>query len=329
MANGTNPAEKWQPVRISWQALRSGAGGIPAESRPSDWCNCPRNQHANLKLRITAMISRKRWTRTTLIFGGAATWGLLLISCVMSDRTMLAPPKIAGADFVGNKACVECHEDQTSHFAGSTHSKVALADSKVGDTGCEACHGPGSLHVKAGGSKNTIVNPRKSPEACFDCHVDKRGQFSLPSSHPVMSGKVTCVDCHDVHEGKAVRGTADALEGENDTCTKCHTAQKGPFIFEHSAMREGCVACHNPHGSVNQKMLVARDANLCLRCHLVRPGVPNNGEINANSIRSTTVNGVKVASSENHNSRLQQGTCWVAGCHEAPHGSNTNNHMRR
>jgi len=24
-----------------------------------------------------------------------------------------------------------------------------------------------------------------------------------------------------------------------------------------------------------------------------------------------------------------QGTCWVAGCHEAVHGSNVNNHMRR
>jgi predicted CXXCH cytochrome family protein len=94
-------------------------------------------------------------------------------------------------------------------------------------------------------------------------------------------------------------------------------------------MREGCVACHQPHGTVNQKMLVARDANLCNRCHLEKPGVPNAGEINANSIRSAVVNGVKVASSENHNSRLQQGTCWISGCHETVHGSNVNNHFRR
>lgn len=42
---------------------------------------------------------------------------------------------------------------------------------------------------------------------------------------------------------------------------------KGPFVFEHDAMREGCQTCHNPHGSVYDKMLVADQTNLCLRCH--------------------------------------------------------------
>ncbi|MBM3853153.1 MAG: hypothetical protein FJ399_08345 [Verrucomicrobia bacterium] len=233
---------------------------------------------------------------------------------------MVAPAKIPGADYVGSKQCTECHEEQTSHYAGSTHSKIAIADAKVGDVGCESCHGPGSLHVKAGGTKATIINPQKSPEACFQCHLEKRGQFSLPNAHPVMAGKVTCVDCHDVHEGEAIRGTGAAIETELETCTKCHTAQRGPFVYEHSAMREGCTACHNPHGSVNQKMLVARDANLCLRCHLVAPTPGSSGEINANAIGRT---------SANHNNRMQQGTCWVAGCHETVHGSNSNNHLRR
>lgn len=275
------------------------------------------------------MTIRPRLTKNTLIFGGAAAWGLLLISCVAVNRTMILPTQIAGATYVGTKQCSECHDDQTKHFVGSTHSKVAIADAKLGDTGCEACHGPGSLHVKAGGTKATIINPKKNAETCYQCHLDKRGQFSLPNSHPVASGKVTCVDCHEVHEGNAIKGTGTDLEAQNETCTKCHTAQRGPFVFEHSAMREGCTACHNPHGTVNAKMLVARDANLCLRCHLEKPGVANAGEINANSIRSTTVNGVKVASSENHNSRLQQGTCWIAACHETVHGSNSNNHFRR
>jgi predicted CXXCH cytochrome family protein len=275
------------------------------------------------------MSLRPRLTKNTLIFGGAAAWGLLLISCVAVNRTMVAPVQIAGASYVGSKQCAECHADQTAHFVGSTHAKVGIADPKLGETSCEACHGPGSLHVKAGGSKTTIINPKKSAESCFQCHLDKRGQFSLPNSHPIMSGKVTCVDCHNVHEGNAVRGTGADMESQNETCTKCHTAQRGPFMYEHSAMREGCTACHNPHGSVNAKMLVARDANLCNTCHLLKPSVPNNGEINSNSIRSTIVNGIKVASPENHNNRLQQGTCWVAGCHEAVHGSNANNHLRR
>ncbi|HEX7631095.1 MAG TPA: cytochrome c3 family protein, partial [Lacunisphaera sp.] len=106
---------------------------------------------------------------------------------------------------------------------------------------------------------------------------------------------------------------------QNATCTKCHTEQKGPFVYEHAAMREGCVACHNPHGTVNQKMLVARDGNLCLRCHLEVGDPGSSGQINANAIRH---------SAENHNTRLMQGTCWSAGCHEAPHGSNASFHFR-
>ena len=265
------------------------------------------------------MNMRPKITKHALLFGGAAAWGLLLISCVVANRAVLAPPQIAGAHYVGTKECTQCHQDVTDHFSTSTHAKLALADPKVGDTGCEACHGPGSIHVAAGGGKGTIVNPRKSPETCFQCHLDKRGQFQLPYSHPLLAGQITCVDCHDVHSGKAVRGTGAALEAQNDTCTKCHTQQKGPFVYSHDAMKEGCVACHQPHGSVNQKMLVARDANLCVRCHLMTPATPSSGIFNLGTSDAAG----------NHNSRLQQGTCWSAGCHEAPHGSNVNNHFRR
>ena len=263
------------------------------------------------------MISRLFRTKTSLIFGGTALWGLVLIGCVSVNRTVLAPAKVAGATYVGSKACTECHADQTDHFKTATHAKIALADPKLGSTGCEACHGPGSLHVKAGGGKGNIVNPKKSPEACFACHLDKRGQFNLPNTHPLLAGHVTCVDCHDVHSGKAIKGSGASLANQNETCTKCHTAQKGPFVFEHEAMREGCTACHNPHGSVNQKMLVARDANLCLRCHLEVAAAP--GAINANAM----------GNANNHaSSRLNHGTCWSADCHEDVHGSNVSNHLR-
>ena len=261
-----------------------------------------------------------RWTKNTLIFGGIAAWGLLLVSCMSVNRAVLAPPQVAGATFVGSKTCNECHANHTEHFASATHARLALADPKLGDTGCEACHGPGSMHNKSGGARGTIVNPGKSPEACFACHLEKRGEFSLPNTHPVLAGKMSCADCHNLHEGDAIKGVGASLESMNETCTKCHTAQKGPFVFEHGAMKEGCIACHSPHGSVNQRMLVARDANLCLRCHLEAPSTPGIGQINANAIRHTP---------EDHATRLMQGTCWSAGCHEAPHGSNANNHVRR
>jgi predicted CXXCH cytochrome family protein len=270
------------------------------------------------------MSYKPSWSKSTMIFGGTAIWGLLLVGCVMVDRTVVAPPTVAGATYVGSKKCVECHEDQTKHFDGSTHSRIALKDAKGSDIGCEACHGAGSAHVKAGGSVSTIVNPKKSPESCFQCHLDKRGQFSLPNAHPVLAGQVSCVDCHNVHEGDAIQGSATAIETMNETCAKCHTAQAGPFVFEHGAVKEGCVSCHNPHGSVNQKMLVSRDVNLCLSCHLTAPpaDAAAAGQISTSSRFNTAHSG------ELHNSDIQRGTCWSAGCHEAVHGSNANNHLR-
>lgn len=260
------------------------------------------------------MISKPRsWPKNTIVFGGVTLWAALLISCTMVDRAVVAPPQIAGATFVGSQECAQCHEETTKHFDHATHARLVVQGSNVKDTGCESCHGPASKHVQAGGGKGTIVNPGKSPEACMQCHLDKRGEFSLPHAHPVMAGKMSCTECHDPHAGNAIKGKSASLEGEKETCTQCHSAQKGPFVFEHNAMREGCTACHNPHGSVNQKMLTQRDANLCLKCHVQHPVVPGN-----------TI----IAGGEDHRTRMQNGTCWVAGCHEAVHGSNASKPLR-
>ncbi|MFI5356122.1 MAG: cytochrome c3 family protein [Opitutales bacterium] len=265
------------------------------------------------------MNTSQRWTKNLFVFGGAAVWGLFLISCVVANRTIVAPPGIAGAHYIGDKQCAQCHADKTDHFATATHAKLALGGPKVGSTGCEACHGPGSAHDQAGGGRGTIVNPGRSPEACFACHLDKRGEMSLPHTHPVLAGKVSCVDCHDVHAGKAIRSSGAALADSTEVCLRCHTQQAGPFTYPHGAIREeGCTACHNPHGTVNDKMLVARDANLCLRCHLATL----DAGINIGGYKSGGAHGNALGS------RLSEGTCWSAGCHEDVHGSNINASLR-
>ncbi|HUJ44486.1 MAG TPA: cytochrome c3 family protein [Opitutaceae bacterium] len=257
--------------------------------------------------------------RAGLIFAGLAAWGLILVSCVTTDRAVIAPPQIAGAKFVGSKQCADCHGDITDHFATASHARLKTGGPGALDTSCENCHGPGSLHVKAGGGAGTIINPRKSPDTCFQCHLDKRGQFSLPHSHPVLAGKMSCGDCHDPHTGSAVRGSGAALAASTDTCVRCHTQQAGPFTYPHGAIREeGCTACHNPHGTVNDKMLLARDANLCLRCHLAQlsPG------FNIGGFKTGGAHGNSLGS------RLSEGTCWSGGCHEDIHGSNVNASVR-
>lgn len=224
---------------------------------------------------------------------------------------MVAPPQIAGANYVGSAKCAQCHEDTTSMFHDATHSKLAAQGGNGQEIGCESCHGPASLHVKAGGGAGSIVNP--TAETCYQCHLDKRGEFSLPNSHPIASGKINCSDCHSVHGGDAVtQGDTTKMESINSTCLKCHTSQGGPYVFEHEASREGCVVCHNPHGSVNAKMLKARNANLCLQCHF----------------QQNTSTGQIMIGGRDHGSFLSRGTCWSAGCHEAIHGSHVSSSLR-
>ena len=262
------------------------------------------------------MRSLFRLPKNLVLFGGIALWAALLVSCVMSDRTILMPPFIEGASIVGAESCVKCHANITKDFHDATHAHLVMPgdDGKPKNVSCESCHGPGSLHAKAG-TRDTIINPKMSPESCLQCHINNRAEFSLPHTHPVLDGKIGCAQCHDPHRGDAnptFGGTKPLAASVNATCAKCHPAQAGPFVFEHEVMREGCTTCHSPHGSVNDKMLKARSTALCYQCHF-QP---------QNSGTSIMHGGV------DHSNNVVRGTCWTAGCHEAVHGSNVSSSLR-
>jgi predicted CXXCH cytochrome family protein len=236
----------------------------------------------------------------------------VLISCVTVNRMIVVPPEIPGAQYVGDNNCSECHGNITKEFPTASHARIKAHGANAEFIGCETCHGPGSIHSESGGARGTIVNPDKSPEVCFQCHLDMKGKFSLPHAHPLMDGQVTCTDCHDPHKGHAIPGGLFAARAENDGCTKCHMAQRGPFVFEHEAIREGCTSCHDPHGSVHDKMLTQRNANLCLKCHFQQQTAPGRVFIGG----------------RDHSAFLNRGTCWSAGCHEAVHGSHIGSSLR-
>lgn len=266
--------------------------------------------------------------------GIVAAWlGLVLLVAVSSCRTVtrhvVLMPEVPGAKYVGSKDCEQCHEEIYRDFATADHARLISDGPNALHAGCESCHGPASIHSESGGevmppytftsgrplasldARPAVPPARATENVCYSCHADIRGRFNLPSHHPIPEGKMSCSECHPPHKGSAHRTGGTRMLSQNDGCLQCHPAQRGPHVFEHEAMREGCTTCHDAHGSINAKMLTVRDANLCLKCHFQQAS-----------------GGRLLIGGSDHTVRVQQGTCWTAGCHEAVHGSRVSSSLR-
>lgn len=263
---------------------------------------------------------RRPWLTLVGMIAALGTASLIVISCATVERTLVAPPEIPGATFVGNQVCYDCHTNIVRIFPASPHARVHLPNGKLaGGTGCESCHGAGSKHVQGGGGRGKfIVNPGKDPAACFQCHLEVHAAFRLPQHHPIPEGKMNCVQCHDPHGADIMKPAGGlAMARLNESCAPCHRDQSRQFVFEHESMREGCTVCHTPHGSVNAKMLIERDNNLCLKCHAQTP----------QAVSPSSPRGQLVIGKVDHTAFVSRGACWSASCHTAIHGSNVNPKM--
>jgi len=192
---------------------------------------------------------------------------------------------------IGAETCLSCHSEIEKHVKNDVHATVNREKGEtISSKACESCHGPGSLHADSGGKRKFIQ--RNEPKNCLVCHTAIQAQFKLQHHHPVPEGRMSCSDCHGFHGSGTKTNTIAQLQGERYTaCFKCHKEVKGPFVFEHDAMRDGCQSCHNVHGSVQDKMLTAGQTTTCLRCHYdvtTNPAGNLSGGVAHGSTASTT-----------------------------------------
>jgi len=203
------------------------------------------------------------------------------------------------------ETCLTCHSKDLSraNIRRSSHTQA--------DVVCSNCH---SIH-RSPVPKYLLA--RRQNELCYSCHGAVRAQFSLPFKHRVNEGVVQCTDCHNPHGAyvptwrmsQRPRMVEQAL-GNEEPCLRCHADKRGPFTFEHPPVRvEGCEVCHNPHGSMNPRLLRRPVLfSVCLECHNGAGNFGRQGD------------GIKTQSASHNMADRRYQNCTV--CHVRIHGSN-------
>lgn len=209
---------------------------------------------------------------------------------VLAQATPKAPTIVAAAQappasaYAGSDVCAECHEDRVASFQSSPHGIKADPRRPAAKQQCETCHGPGKAHADSGGGKGvggiiglspTSPLPAEKKNAqCLQCHAGSTGGLRLTRAlwdgSPHQMRGLSCSNCHTVHAPKTVIS-------EPDTCGQCHKNIKAQLLRpSHHPIREGklkCTNCHNPHGTVADKLITANFVNeKCYECHAEKRG---------------------------------------------------------
>ncbi len=143
--------------------------------------------------------------------------------------------------------CGECH---TTGFSSEGHQdglEGIVGTWKFEGVECEACHGPGSVHVKSG----LKADIKSESSICIGCHglkpldvIPVEGVFISPYTEVNQLRKsgmaaLSCSDCHNPHRS--------AEKSIKQPCDTCH--QKAASDYKESYMhRVGvkCIDCHMP-----------------------------------------------------------------------------------
>ncbi|NIM20247.1 MAG: hypothetical protein GTO51_08455 [Candidatus Latescibacteria bacterium] len=216
------------------------------------------------------------------------------------------PASLIGFDVI--EICSQCHSahSELDNYGFDAHTVEQL--------NCSECH---KVHTFG-----TVPLLDERAEFCFGCHQEKRANFLKNSNHPVLQQNVTCLSCHQFTK----RQDQNLAYELSSHCRDCHPEQGGPFLFEHEAVNaysvegSGCIECHDPHGSENNRLMRQPGNQLCRQCHFPAGHTAAHGGIWAAydcQICHTETHGSFVSNlylDPNLPAKLG-GSCYNPGCH--------------
>jgi DmsE family decaheme c-type cytochrome len=251
---------------------------------------------------------------------------LMAVGLALPLRAYAIPPE---AQYVGEKTCIKCHDVEAKHFGDTLHAKVFRQNPRnaLEARVCEACHGPGSLHVGREDHKKrdnlvgftrewgTPVEEQNS--MCMNCHKGGQRLHWAGSIHE--SNKLACSDCHNTMSRFSATGLLRNAS-ISETCQSCHAQQRAEFRKRsHMPLPEGkmsCSDCHSPHGSPTRPLLKADSVNdVCYACHAEKRGpmLWEHAPVRENCMNCHTAHG------SNHDKMLVAARPYICQqCHTSP-----------
>ena len=182
-------------------------------------------------------------------------------------------------------SCSGCHNTGTRiNFDKSSNTfKTTWSDLGVS---CEACHGPGSNHLKEDDKSGTIVNPARIPDprravmVCGSCHTRGNsgegkygyplgykpgGQLNFlfnekPKLHPDDSSKANRQEYIDWKKSGHAR--------EGIVCWDCHYTHRKGNANKYQTKLPGSSLCRSCHEVENKGVHGIHSVNNCIGCHM-------------------------------------------------------------
>ncbi|MGO8952261.1 MAG: DmsE family decaheme c-type cytochrome [Rhodomicrobium sp.] len=204
----------------------------------------------------------------------------------------LAPAKPSGSGYaakrepvlVRNQVVANLDErtinDIAAYFASQPPAQPAVARNGAGDYvprivgGAMPANGESVGGIISFRKDDLSRTPEENNAICLNCHERGERAYWKGSVHQVRN--VACTNCHTIMKTVSAKNQLKTAF-EPETCFQCHKDRRAQmFRSSHMPMREGkivCSNCHNPHGSVTEKLIRENSVNEnCYKCHAEKRG---------------------------------------------------------